>query len=492
MSVEDRVRDGLRAQADSTDVPLPPVDDVFARAERQRTKAGAEVISAVLLVVVGVVAAVSAMQTPAIEFFDESEPDGGVPALAPDVLEQHSWGELAPGPLDEQSDVTMVWTGVEVVLWSGGGSPSGAAYKPETATWRELPNAPLRTGGSHAAVWTGEEMIVWGGQQANNPPVTSGAAYDPEDDSWRELSPAPVTGFFRHSAVWTGEEMLVWGWVHGTAGQENETVAYDPAGDEWRELSPAPLDPPRPGEWVGGQSAVWVGSMLLAWSGTLDEDGPLALALDPDADQWTRLAQTPTPAWYHPQVVWTGSALVVWGGGGDDLGSRPLGGAELRFGGEAGPDTAGAVPVPDVQGLTLAEAEDRLRAAGLAGGPSSGSGWEDPDEAEAVVADQEPPPGTIVARGDVVGFRTALVTPELCAVFMQMPPRQGDAQDLARTDGYWDMLSEARAFADPRLAGYIDDLLAHHETGDPVEDAPNRALDSVAVHHDACGQQGTG
>lgn len=157
------------------------------------------------------------------------------------------------------------------------------------------------------------------------------------------------------------------------------------------------------------------------------------------------------------------------------------------------PDSVGGekVPVPDVQGLSLTRAEQALRATGLTGGPTSGPGWEDPDEPEAVVVSQEPPPGTLVEHGDEVGFRTALINPELCAVFTQLPPRQGDAHDLARTDGYWDMLGEARTFADPRLAGYIDDLLDHHAVGAAVEEAPDRALDSVTIHHDACSQGAT-
>ena len=435
MSVEARVRRGLRAQADRTDLALPPVDDVFLRARRQRTRAGTAAVAAVLLVIVGVVAAVSAMQATIVEPIGQPQPEVGqpepeesVPALDPDLLQQHGWRKLPPGPLDDQSDVTMVWTGAEVLLWSAVGSTSGAAYRPETATWRELPDGPLRTGEGHVAVWTGqemivwggtdaptyaaaynpvadewrstadapivstelpavvwtgeemivwggttgggvlpgeasgaaydpqtdtwrslpsapvparrqatavwtgEEMIVWGGQKANNAPVSSGAAYDPATNSWRQLSAAPVTGFYQHSAQWTGDEMLVWGWVHGTTGQQNETAAYDPATDRWRALSPAPLDPPPSSEGVGGQSAVWAGSMLLAWSGTLDDRGPLALAFDPAQDRWVRLAEAPTPAWYHPEVVWTGSSLVVWGGDGDDFGSPPLGGAELRFG----------------------------------------------------------------------------------------------------------------------------------------------------------------
>ena len=98
-----------------------------------------------------------------------------------------------------------------------------------------------------------------------------------------------MRGFYHHSAVWTGDEMIVWGWVHGTTGEENEAAAYDPATDTWRTLPPAPLPPARPCECNGGQSAVWTGDRMLAWSGTLDVDGPLMLSLDPATGEWQRL-----------------------------------------------------------------------------------------------------------------------------------------------------------------------------------------------------------
>lgn len=142
--------------------------------------------------------------------------------------------------------------------------------------------------------------------------------------------------------------------------------------------------------------------------------------------------------------------------------------------------------VPDVEGLALADAQAAVEAAGLTGRPVSGPGWADPSEPEAMVVHQEPPAGTVIGRGEVVGFRTALVTAELCEVFTRVPPREGDAHDLARTDGYWEMLEQAQPLADQPLRDHIDQLLAHRRAGMPIEEAPTRAIESITTHHDAC------
>jgi hypothetical protein len=134
----------------------------------------------------------------------------------------------------------------------------------------------------------------------------------------------------------------------------------------------------------------------------------------------------------------------------------------------------------------LSGAEEVLRAAGLSGVPEGSPGFPDPADPEAVVVSQQPSAGAEVWRGTVVGFRTALVTPELCDVLNGVPPRRGDAHDLATTDGYWEMLRRAEPLADPPLTKAIDELSRHHERNEPIEKAPAWGLDSVAIHHDAC------
>lgn len=175
-------------------------------------------------------------------------------------------------------------------------------------------------------------------------------------------------------------------------------------------------------------------------------------------------------------------------------------GAALTAAAIAGPDvvqvgTSGRnVEVPDVTGLPVAEAKQVLKRAGLKGAVVSGYverdgkrvPWSDPDGPDAVVAAHEPPAGSRVPRGSVVGLRTAAMDRELCSVFTEIPPRRGDAEDLASTEGFFEMLREARPYAQGAIADAINQLLAHHDAGGSVADAPSLTLDRVAVQHDAC------
>lgn len=61
----------------------------------------------------------------------------------------------------------------------------------------------------------------------------------------------------------------------------------------------------------------------------------------------------------------------------------------------------------------------------------TGSARQDPHDPDAVVVSQAPPPATLVGPGEIVGFRTALIDAELCAVLTELPPRQGDAVAVA-------------------------------------------------------------
>lgn len=148
------------------------------------------------------------------------------------------------------------------------------------------------------------------------------------------------------------------------------------------------------------------------------------------------------------------------------------------------------VHVPDVVGLELDEAQQILRALDLEGravsGTFEGRAWQDPDDPDAVVVSQAPPAGTLVRPSEIVGFRTALIDPELCAVLTELPPRQGDGMALAATDGYFNVLERARPHAAEPLASYLDELLSHNDAGLPTQQAPGKPIDSVAIHRDAC------
>jgi hypothetical protein len=110
---------------------------------------------------------------------------------------------------------TAVWTGSEMIVWSGqnGGSVflnTGGRYNPSTDTWTatNVANAPdART--SHTAVWTGSEMIVWGGIDENFIELNTGGRYNPGTDSWAATSTASAPdGRNAHTAVWSGTDCL--------------------------------------------------------------------------------------------------------------------------------------------------------------------------------------------------------------------------------------------------------------------------------------------
>ena len=56
---------------------------------------------------------------------------------------------------------------------------------------------------------------------------------------------------------------------------------------------------------------MWAGDRMLAWSGSLDADGPLMLSLDPATGEWERLDRLDGDALYHPSMVWTGFEAIV-------------------------------------------------------------------------------------------------------------------------------------------------------------------------------------
>jgi N-acetylneuraminic acid mutarotase len=141
---------------------------------------------------------------------------------------------------------TAIWTGSEMVIWGGesdGGFTylnTGGRYNPGTDNWIATSTNDAPTPRQfHTAIWTGSEMIVWSGDDgfsylntgerywtptspptptptpipSPTPPIPgTGGRYDPSSDSWRATSTtnAPPQRL-DHTAVWTGSDMIVWG-----------------------------------------------------------------------------------------------------------------------------------------------------------------------------------------------------------------------------------------------------------------------------------------
>lgn len=285
---------------------------------------------------------------------DGVAPSAGRPprGLAGEVkgLTGWKWSEIAPNPAPIKglaNPVTTVWTGREMIIWTGnwgedhrGGfrKTLGSSYDPSHDSWSDVSPAPLDVRTRHRAVWTGKEMIIWGGMASLFPPVPSssprppasagpritwdGAAYDPEQKTWRKLQDIPLSPRLNPEVIWTGREMVV---VGGSTDFHNgypaaplmDGAAYDPATDEWRMLPPMPRSLEANGGFIG---SLWAGGRLLLWTATSPQNGPTPpvielVIFDPGDGSWRAVpSETGVPDnlfshfWTDP--LWTGSEVI--------------------------------------------------------------------------------------------------------------------------------------------------------------------------------------
>ena len=63
--------------------------------------------------------------------------------------------------MDGLQTTTPIWTGQELLLWSGG--CHGIAFNAQTKTWWTIPGGDIVTRSDAAIVWTGSCPIGWGG-----------------------------------------------------------------------------------------------------------------------------------------------------------------------------------------------------------------------------------------------------------------------------------------------------------------------------------------
>ena len=222
---------------------------------------------------------------------------------------------------------TAVWTGTEMIVWGGFSSGAtflntGGRYSPTTDSWTATTttNAPTARR-THTAVWTGTEMIVWGGSPTISTYLNTGGRYNPSTDSWVATSTtnAPTARRY-HTAVWTGSEMIVWGGYFQDSMNHywNTGGRYDPVSDNWTPTSTTNAPDGR-----AIHTAIWTGSQMVVWGGTffdgIIEDLNTGGIYTPGTDSWTATSTTNVPGGrYRHTAVWIGSEMIVWGGTLDD------------------------------------------------------------------------------------------------------------------------------------------------------------------------------
>ena len=238
----------------------------------------------------------------------------------PAALPGGTTDRLAATELTGRSGAASVWTGRELLVWGGssrGPGPEtyfadGAALDPVANRWRRLPDAPIGARRNPAAVWTGTEMVVWSGTTGDRL-LVDGAAFNPRTNRWRTIARAPFGGGALDPAVvWTGSEMLVFSSMNVPGG----AGAYDPATDRWRQLAlpPGRLLTPFPRiAWTGREVIV------VLWPNT-PSNGPnsdmFLASYSPTSDQWSRLPDVDLKDGFSPPLVWTGREVLVLQSGG--------------------------------------------------------------------------------------------------------------------------------------------------------------------------------
>jgi hypothetical protein len=274
-----------------------------------------------------------------------------------------SWRTIADGPVPAAGAPTQVipegvWTGSELVVWGGWGSPIAAAYDPVTDRWRDLPPGPLADRqGQAVVVWDGR-VAVLGGPQPLGPgeldPRLDGALLDPSTGEWSSLPDLPA-----------GDPMMAPGLVSATVADGRlfvvarvsaDAYVLDPGATEWRNLGAAEIDgfldpvgvaagrwlfattgsPDRPitsaavldltsGQWTGTADPPVVTSGYLSAGGgdrvlavaaqwAHDTSPPSAMSWDPATDTWTELPPPPLAHRVDAAAAFTGNELLVWGG----------------------------------------------------------------------------------------------------------------------------------------------------------------------------------
>ena len=132
---------------------------------------------------------------------------------------------LVGAPSAREGNVA-VWTGTEMIVWGGtdGTYPTtGGRYNPATDTWRATSTVGVPAGRfwwfnlSNVAVWTGTEMVFWSGYGSAGV-LNSGGRYNPNTDVWTAMTVVGApSARVRSTTVWADTGMTVFGGWNGSS-----------------------------------------------------------------------------------------------------------------------------------------------------------------------------------------------------------------------------------------------------------------------------------
>jgi hypothetical protein len=189
------------------------------------------------------------------------------------------------------------------------------ASQPATA-WTEVAASPLSPRSRSTTVWTGDEMLVVGGDTfmcppgadcaaPDAPPLSDGAAYDPARDEWRTISDAPVGFPFASTAV-VGDDVYFAVPSDMWTTSNHDFLRYSVADDAWTRLPP----PPGGARWY---QLVAAGDVVIAHTGSHEQDAARDFVFDPAADAWTALPVDPLAPAFDRVMTWSGGHVYLFG-----------------------------------------------------------------------------------------------------------------------------------------------------------------------------------
>ncbi len=195
---------------------------------------------------------------------------------APTRLAGHSVVE-ASGSTKFKSGQTQL-SGPGVIVWGGyvgksfserSPTAKGAYYNFASNTWSQLAvDDSISERYNHGAVWTGDQMVVFSGNPSRKGSGkkllhATGAIYDLKTDKWTALTSQIGVERSGHTMIWDGKEVLIMGGKSRQLGSYySDVVAFDPDSQTWRSIS-GKLAP----DIRSLHSAVWTGSAMVVWGG---------------------------------------------------------------------------------------------------------------------------------------------------------------------------------------------------------------------------------
>jgi hypothetical protein len=229
---------------------------------------------------------------------DESATGGGDPldaaAYDPATNRWHTLPPMPPTPGHDIRHLRAVDTTAGIYVWqqwqnvsvAGSGQSQGESldagmdvvvYHPQTDAWTSDPTASTANGqapqGVGQLVSTGDVVYAvpgqpWKGDASTWPPSVSLGpieSYDVVRHTWASLPAGPYDDA-DPVCVWTGAALLQYdariqsAVGGGPSTGPGSTAVFDPATSTWTVLPTAPKSPV-----LGGDTAVWTGTELLAW-----------------------------------------------------------------------------------------------------------------------------------------------------------------------------------------------------------------------------------